>query len=146
MIGDPRKPPFEKAVTDEQQDEIIERYMEGGVTMKELAEEYGVCTRTISRYICNSGVLDRAEKKADTRVRLALINLKNASADASEKLVGLLNEKRGKNQVYADIQIIQQVLDRTGVREDKKEDKSVNISFTDGMGIAPKMPKRRDSE
>lgn len=145
MIGNPRQPPFEKAVTDEQQDEIIERYMEGGVTMKQLAEEYGVCSRTISRYICASGVLDRAEKRADTRARLALINLKNASADASEKLVGLLNEKRGKNQVYADIQIIQQVLDRAGVREEKKEDKDVHISFV-GSGIAPKMPKRRDNE
>ena len=133
---------FEKALTDEQAQEIVDRYMDGNVTMKQLAEEYGVCSKTISKYICDSGVLERAERRADSRAKLALINLKNASADASEKLVELLNEKRGKNQVYADIQIIQQVLDRAGVREEKKEDKDVRITFADGVGIAPKMPKR----
>lgn len=133
---------FERALTDEQAQEIVDRYMDSNVTMKQLAEEYGVCSKTISKYICDSGVLERAERRADSRAKLALINLKNASADASEKLVELLNEKRGKNQVYADIQIIQQVLDRAGVREEKKEDKDVRITFADGVGIAPKMPKR----
>lgn len=141
-----KNPPFTKALTDEQIDEVVERYIEGNgsVTMQMLADEYGVCKKSISRYICNSGVLDRAERRANVRQRLALINLKNASTDAAEKLVTLMNEKRGKNQVYADIQIIQQVLDRAGVREEAKEDRDVRISFADGVGICPKMPKREE--
>lgn len=138
--------PTEPALPDETIDEIIERYMEGGVTMVQLAGEYGVSKSTISKYISQSSTVERAERRADIRSRLALIKLKNKSADAADKLLTLLGEKRGKNQVYADIQIIQQVLDRAGVREEKKTDSDVKITFADGVGIAPKMPKRRDEE
>ena len=141
-----RHPPFEKKLTEEQADEIVERYMEGGVTMQQLGDEYGVSKKTISRYISNSGVLDRAERKANLRQRLARIKLKSASADAAEQLVDLMDKTKGKNQVYAKLQTLQQVLDRAGVREEKHEDKDVRITFADGVGIAPKMPKRRDSE
>lgn len=141
-----RHPPFEKKLTEEQADEIVERYMEGGVTMQQLGDEYGVSKKTISRYISNSGVLDRAERKANLRQRLALIKLKSASADAAEQLVDLMDKTNGKNQVYAKLQTLQQVLDRAGVREEKHEDKDVRITFADGVGIAPKMPKRRDGE
>lgn len=141
-----RHPPFEKKLTEEQADEIVERYMEGGVTMQQLGDEYGVSKKTISRYISNSGVLDRAERKANLRQRLALIKLKSASADAAEQLVDLMDKTNGKKQVYAKLQTLQQVLDRAGVREEKHEDKDVRITFADGVGIAPKMPKRRESE
>ena len=137
---------FKRILTDEQIADIIDRYLEGGITMQQLADEYNVSRATISHYISNSELIEKAERRADVKSRLALINLKNASADAADKLVQLLNEKRGKNQVYADIQIIQQVLDRAGVREEKKEDKDVKITFMDGVGICPKMPKRRDKE
>lgn len=142
MENKTRHPPFERCLTDEQIDEIIERYMEGGITMMQLADQYGVSKTTISKYISQSDAVARAERRADIRSRMALIKLKNKSADAADKLITLLDEKRGKNQVYADIQIIQQVLDRAGVREEKAEDKEVRISFADGVGIAPKMPKR----
>lgn len=141
-----KHPPFEPKLTEEQSAEIVERYMEGNVTMKELAAEYGVCTKTISRHICSSGVLDRVERRANLRQRLALITLKNASAEAAEQLVDLMDKTNGKNQVYAKLQTLQQLLDRAGVREEKREDKDVRITFADGVGIAPKMPKRSDSE
>lgn len=71
---------------------------------------------------------------------MATIRLKNASTDAAEKLVELLNKKRSEKQVYADIQIIQQVLDRAGVRSEKEEKQELAISFVGGC-VSPKMPE-----
>lgn len=135
-----------RALTDEQIADIIDRYLEGGVTMQNLANEYGVSRSTISHYISNSELIEKAERRADIRTRLALITLKNASAYAAEQLVEILDKTNDKKQIYAKLQALQQVLDRAGVREEKKEDKDVHITFANGVGIAPKMPKRQDSE
>ena len=148
MFEAKRDSPFQAKLTPEQREEIVVRYFDGGITMRELADEYGVTRQYISQLVSRSDMIEKAERRADIRSRIALITLKNASADAAEQLVEVLEKTNGKNQVYAKLQALQQVLDRAGVREEKKEDKDVHISFVGG-GIAPKMPKRpkrRDSE
>jgi len=145
MFEAKRDSPFQAKLTPEQREEIVVRYFDGGITMRELAEEYGVTRQYVSQLVSQSDMIAKAERRADIRSRVALITLKNASADAAEQLVEVLEKTNGKNQVYAKLQALQQILDRAGVREEKKEDKDVHISFVGG-GIAPKMPKRRDSE
>lgn len=145
MFEAKRDSPFQAKITPEQREEIVVRYFDGGITMRELAEEYGVTRQYVSQLVSRSDMIEKAERRADIRSRIALITLKNASADAAEQLVEVLEKTNGKNQVYAKLQALQQVLDRAGVREEKKEDKDVHISFVGG-GIAPKMPKRRDNE
>lgn len=139
-----RTPPSTAKLTEEQRVAIVDEYLQDGTPMRALGEKYGVNKSTISRVINDSGVLEAAEKKADVRSRIALINLKNASADASEKLVELLGKQRGEKQVYADIQIIQQVLDRAGVRAEKSEKADVTVQFATGAGFTPAMPARAD--
>ena len=131
--------PGAKVLTDEERVAIVEEYLDEMPPYVALGEKYGVSASTICRVIADSGVLDEAERKASSRAKMATIRLKNASAEAAEKLVKLLNKERSEKQVYADIQIIQQVLDRAGVRAEKEEKQEIAISFT-GNGVKPKMP------
>lgn len=141
---------FEKKYTDQQEGEIdyearnaeiVERYIEGGgkLTMKQLAEEYGVCAQRISQIIDKSGVLDILEKRAQKRVRLATIKMQYASADAAEKLVNLALKERGEEGVYADNQLLQQLLDRAGARVVKKEDNTFTVAVDFGEAAGMKL-------
>lgn len=125
----------ERRFTREQEIEIGEEYVEGGVTMRELAAKYDVALSTMSGIIHRSGVIDELERRADSRSRLSLVRLKMASANASAKLVRLAEKERDDSMVYADIQLLQQILDRAGVRATKNEDNSITLKFADGAGF-----------
>lgn len=121
--------------TDEQEMEIAIEYVEDGASMDELAKKYNCCKATISKVVHRSRVLDKMERRADSRSRLALIRLKTESADASAKLIRLSRKEREDKDVYADIQLLQQILDRAGVRATKNEDNSITLKFADGAGF-----------
>lgn len=121
--------------TDEQEMEIAIEYVEDGASMDELAKKYNCCKATISKVVHRSRVLDKMERRADSRSRLALIRLKTESADASAKLIRLSRKEREDKDVYADIQLLQQILDRAGVRATKNEDNSLTIKFAPGAGF-----------
>jgi hypothetical protein len=74
--------------------------------------------------------MEEEERKADIRTRFSLLKLKNASTDAVEKLLNMLEKERDAKSEYIDIQLIQQVLDRAGVRvvKEDKQDLKVHIS------------------
>ena len=126
-------------LTEEEKQEIVERYLEGGVTMQQIAYEYGVSKMTISRTIRNSRVLEDLEKTANIKSRLALLRLKTAATDATERLIDLLYENRDTDHQYLDMQIIQQILDRAGVRETKEDKQDVKVTFSTG-GFSVNMP------
>lgn len=132
--------PFTRVLPPEKEVEVVERYIEGGVTMRQLAEEYGVCKSTISNIVARADVLDKLERKANARAQLALIKIKNASADAAEKLVELMEKERDDSLVYADIQLVGQVLDRAGVRETKEEKNDVTVTFAGNFPANIGMP------
>lgn len=121
--------------TDEEEMAIAVEYVEERPTMDELAAKWGCGKSTISRIVHSSGILDKMERRADSRSRLALIQLKTASADASAKLIRLSRKEREDKDVYADIQLLQQILDRAGVRATKNEDNSITLKFADGAGF-----------
>jgi predicted DNA-binding protein YlxM (UPF0122 family) len=120
----------EKKLTDEQRKEIAESYFANDKTLLQLAAEYDVSKTTIWRVIHNSGIMEEEERKADIRTRFSLLKLKNASTDAVEKLLNMLEKERDAKSEYIDIQLIQQVLDRAGVRvvKEDKQDLKVHIS------------------
>ena len=120
----------EKKLTDEQRKEIAESYFANDKTLLQLAAEYDVSKTTVWRVIHNSGIMEEEERKADIRTRFSLLKLKNASTDAVEKLLNMLGKERDARRGYIDIQLIQQVLDRAGVRvvKEDKQDLKVHIS------------------
>ena len=137
---------MEQKIPDEQRKELAERYFNERRTIQELADEYGVCYSTAWRIIHNSGIMDDQERKADMRTRIAMVKLKTASTDAVEKLLLMLEKERDVNHEYIDIQLIQQVLDRAGVRVEKNEKQDVKVHFAAGSGFTPSMPKRADGD
>lgn len=136
----------ERMFTEDQEFEIANEYLEGGVTMQEVADKWGCSRSLVAKILDRTHVMEKMEKRASRRTQRALIRLKMASADAAEKLVRLTQKERGDEMVYADIQLLGQVLDRAGVREASKEDKNVSVSFSSVGGISPKMPVRADGE
>lgn len=131
--------------------EIATKYIEGGgkVTMKELAKEYGVCPQRISQIIAETGVLDDLEKRAQARVRLATIKMQYAATDAADKLTALALKERGEKGVYADIQLLQQLLDRAGARVVKKDENTMRleVDFGGEVGMTLGTPDHsRDNE
>ena len=127
---------FVRKFTEDEELEIASEYIEGRTTMDELGKKHGCSKATISRIVSRTGVLDELEKKADARSRLALIKLKMESAQASGKLIRLSQKERDDSMVYADIQLLQQILDRAGVRATKTEDGSLTIRFAEGAGFS----------
>lgn len=122
----------ERRFSPEVEAEICDKYLTNDYTMQALAEEYECSKSTIWRIVRSSDNIEAAEHNASLRARLSLLKLKNASADAAEKLVMLMKKQRSDKQVYADIQIIQQVLDRAGVREQKEEKQDISVTFNTG--------------
>lgn len=121
--------------TDEEELEIANEYIEWRTPMDQLAKKYGCSKSSISRIIHRTGVLDEMERRADSRSRLALIKLKMETVEASDKLIRLSRKERDDAMVYADIQLLQQILDRAGVRATKTEDGNLTIRFADGAGF-----------
>lgn len=126
---------YQKKFSDEIEKEIAIEYIESGATMAQLAQKYECSTRTIFRIVHDSQILERMLSRAQSRTKIAQIKLMNESANASDKLIKLSKKERDDNMVYADIQLIQQILDRAGVRATKNEDNTLTLRFADGAGF-----------
>ena len=137
---------MEAKLSKEQREELAERYFLEKKTIRELAAEYGVSYTNAWRVLHNSGIMEGQERRADIRTRIAMVKLKNASTDAVEKLLLMLEKERDENHEYVDIQLIQQVLDRAGVRVAKDEKQDIKVHFAAGSGFTPVMPKRDDGD
>ena len=114
--------------------QIALEYVEGAgeVTMKDLAKKYGVCPQRIGQIIAETGVLDKLEIRSNARVRLANIKMQFAATEAADKLVKLALKERGEKGVYADNQLLQQLLDRAGARVVRKEDNTMRLEIDFG--------------
>lgn len=122
----------DRKLTDEQRKEIAESYFANDLTLEQLANEYNVCKKTIWRVVHASGIMENEEKKADIRTRFALLKLKNASTDAVEKLLKMMEKERDENHEYIDLQLIQQVLDRAGIKVVKEDKQDVKVHISTG--------------
>lgn len=130
---------IEKRLTDEMKEEIVHRYVESRadpfavpITQTELAKEYGVGQATISRVISDSGVVERVRRRTKASVELAQAIAEEAAAHAMRATVESAFKPREEKYEYINQGDRRDILDRAGVRAEKKEAADVNISFTNG--------------
>lgn len=130
-------------LTDEQRVEIAKRYVDSRAdpfaipaTQQELADEYGVCQKTISNVLADSGILEKVRRRTKADVLLAQAIAERASAQIMRETVQSAFKLRDEKYEYINQSDRRDILDRAGVRVEKKESADVNVTFrTGGIGL-----------
>ncbi len=67
-------------LSDESKSKIVREYKKGGITIKQLHEKYGSCTRSISRWIVEAGA-NRLPKRKPRSVKAGFVEIKVPSVE-----------------------------------------------------------------
>ena len=144
---------FQRALTDEQEDEILRRYIEPRmdpyyvgkpVTQAQLAKEYGVSQSLISDIIAKSSTIERMRKRTKASVLLAQAMAEHAAPQIMAETIKDALKPRSDKLRYLNQNAGRDVLDRAGVRAAKEDKQEVKVTFASGMNVRPKMPERED--
>ena len=125
-------------LTDEEREEIVYRYVksqtedEEPLTQAALAKEYGVCQRTVSNIILDSGILEKIRRRTKSNVLIAQAMAEEASAKAMRETIRSAFKKREDKFEYINQGDRRDILDRAGVRSEKKDEHDVTITLSDG--------------
>lgn len=125
-------------LTDEEREEIVYRYVksqtedEEPLTQAALAKEYGVCQRTVSNIIRDSGILEKIRRRTKSNVLIAQAMAEEASAKAMRETIRSAFKKRADKFEYINQGDRRDILDRAGVRSEKKDEHDVTITLSDG--------------
>lgn len=125
-------------LTDEEREEIVYRYVksqtedEEPLTQAALAKEYGVCQRTVSNIIRDSGILEKIRRRTKSNVLIAQAMAEEASAKAMRETIRSAFKARDEKYEYINQGDRRDILDRAGVRSEKKDEHDVTITLSDG--------------
>lgn len=125
-------------LTDEEREEIVYRYVksqtedEEPLTQAALAKEYGVCQRTVSNIIRDSGILEKIRRRTKSNVLIAQAMAEEASAKVMRETIRSAFKKREDKFEYINQGDRRDILDRAGVRSEKKDEHDVTITLSDG--------------
>lgn len=130
-------------LTDEERVEIAKRYIDSRadpyatpITQQELADEYGVCQKTISNVLADSGILEKIRRRTKADVLLAQAIAERAAAEVMRQTVQSAFKPREDKYEYITQGDRRDILDRAGVRVEKKEAADVTVSFkANGIGL-----------
>lgn len=134
-----------KKLTTKQRNEIIRRYIDNWEKAGDLAEEYGVCKRTIYDVINSPEKLEAVKARKDALRADAEMKVAQAGEKAVERLADILNTEYPPGLQYLWLNSAQQVLDRMGVRKEKEEKTDVTVRF-EGGGFEVGMPEGEEEE
>ena len=134
---------LEERLTDEQRTEIAHKYIDSRadpyaepLTQEDLAEEYGVSRRTIGYVLQDSAVLERVRRRTRSDVLVAQAIAERAAAQIMRETVQSAFKLRDEKYEYINQSDRRDILDRAGVRVEKKESADVNVTFrTGGIGL-----------
>lgn len=146
---------FQRSLTDEQEDEILRRYIEPRMdpyfvgkppTQQALAKEYGVSQSLISEIISKSSTIERMRKKTKSSVLLAQAMAEHAAPQIMAETIKDALKTRDDNFGYLHQNARRDVLERAGVRAAKEDKQEVKVSFASGVMVRPKMPVREEED
>lgn len=146
MAVDPR---FLPKLTEDQKKLIFERLCKGEST-KALAEEFGVCTKTISKIKYDKKRLQRAMDMLDAHLMFAKIRIHDGAMKGVEKEHEILDREvpdgdKGTSLLYLQHQVATGLMDRDGMKAvDKSETKAVIVFGEDDIPMG--MPENTEEE
>lgn len=129
----------DKKLTDEQREELVYRYVvsradpdEKPITQMALAKEYGIAQSQVSKIIADSGVLEKVCRRTKSDKLMAQALAEAASVHAMRETIKSAFKPRSDKYQYINQGDRRDILDRAGVRAEKKEAMDVNIQFENG--------------
>lgn len=128
-------------LTDEEKEEIVYRYVKSQIedeeplTQSALAKEYGICQKTVSNIIRDSVVLEKIRRRTKSNVIIAQAMAEEASAKAMRATIRSAFKKRDDKFEYINQGDRRDILDRAGVRVERKDEHDVNITLSSGLDI-----------
>lgn len=145
----------EKALTEEQAEEIVTSYIESRifsdqydhkVTQSELAQQYGVSQTTICRIINSSDRIAGLNRRMKTSTMLALSMAQLAAPRVMEETIRDALKEREDAFGYLSQNARRDVLERAGVRSQNEARQEVQVTFASGHAVTPRMPERKSGE
>ena len=88
-----RTPPNGQKITDEQCVEVVRRYVDGGESVKALAEAYGVSRTAIYNALHRAEFADRMKELRDARLATAQLRLLEQAEKALDRNEQILDTK-----------------------------------------------------
>lgn len=129
-------------LTDAQREEIAHKYIDSiadpyavPVTQEELAEEYGVSRRTVGYVLQDSKVLERVRRRTRSDAIVAQAIAERAAVQIMRETVRSAFKIRDEKYEYINQGDRRDILDRAGVRVEKKEAADVTVTFKSGIGL-----------
>lgn len=127
----------EAKLTEQQKDEIIEKFFEDGVRQVDLAKEYGVAQSTISHVINDGAMLEKMLKRTTANRVRAQIRVNRHLEEAVDTQIELMRGEYEDQYKFLKQNAARDILDRGGVRMEKEEkpETRVVIDFGDSGGV-----------
>lgn len=129
--------------------EILNRFYsiaKASISVKQLAELYGVTPRTVNRIIESDqglDILEKQEKMASVLKRAAQAKLDIGSYDAARLMVEDAMKEREDKYQYLSQNARRDVMDRAGLRAVKEDKQDINITLSSGVELG--MPGRAET-
>ncbi len=138
-----RTPPNGQKITDEQCVEVVRRYVDGGESVKALAEAYGVSRTAIYNALHRAEFADRMKELREARLATAQLRLLEQAEKALDRNEQILDTKYEPQYQYLWQNASRDTLDRAGIKAPKEDNRDISITFADG-GFDVNMPEDGD--
>ena len=112
------------------------------MSQQKVAQLFGRSQKWLSLAIQDTGVLEKVEKRTRANAILAQAILQSAAPEIAIKTIESARKNRGEKYEYINQGDRRDILDRAGVRAEKKEANDVSITFTNGAFMLG-MPKSK---
>lgn len=136
----------ERKLTDEQREELIHLYITSRadpyatpITQKQLGEQFGISQATVSKIMLDSGAIERVRRRTKSNVLLAQAIAEQAATHIMHETIASAYKKREEKYEYITQGDRRDILDRAGVRAEKKDSQDITLSFV-GTPVNPGMP------
>ena len=126
---------FERKLSETQKAQIFEKAVKGART-KDLAEEYGVCSKTIAEIKYDPKRLTKYEKRLDAHQRFHRIRIHEGASKGIEKEHEILEREvpdgaKGVSLLYLQHQVASSLMDRDGLKAPDKSEQKIELTFSD---------------
>ena len=122
----------EAKITEQQREEIIEKFYSGQMKQKDIAKEYGLTQSGVSRIVNDVDAMTKMLRATTAERVRAQIRINNHLMEAVNTQIDLMRGQYEDHHKYLKQNAARDILDRGGVRAEKDEKPEVRITMDFG--------------
>ena len=133
---------FEAKITEQQREEIIEKFYSGQMKQKDIAKEYGLTQSGVSRIVNDVDAMTKMLRATTAERVRAQIRINNHLTEAVNTQIDLMRGQYEDQYKYLKQNAARDILDRGGVRAEKEEsaETRVIVDFGSAGGLTLGVP------